>query len=56
MTSDELLVLDFDVEVKDNQLHVVDVHLHKVDGQARYTYDENDNRIELAPLGDEQLL
>jgi len=41
----ELYDLDLDVEHKDGQLSVVDVRVHKVGGQERYTYDENDNRI-----------
>ena len=41
----ELLDLDFDVELKDGELDVVDVRIHKLNGQPRYTYDENDNRI-----------
>lgn len=43
--SGELLDLDFDVKAKGNQLTVVDARIHKVDGQARYTYDDKDNRI-----------
>jgi len=45
--SEELLDLDFDVEAKGGQLKVVDERIHKLEGQARYTYDENDNRIPL---------
>lgn len=41
----KLLDLDLDVEHKDGNLSVVDVRIHKVDGNERYTYDENDNRI-----------
>ena len=43
----ELLDLDFDVNVNaaGDQLEVVDARIHKVAGQARYTYDEHDNRI-----------
>lgn len=41
----ELLDLDFDVEATDGTLSVADVRIHKLQGQARYTYDENDNRI-----------
>ena len=41
----ELLDLDFDVQVTGAQLTVVDQRIHKVAGQARYTYDEHDNRI-----------
>jgi len=43
--SGELLDLDFDVKVTGEQLKVVDQRIHKVAGQARYTYDEHDNRI-----------
>jgi hypothetical protein len=43
----ELLDLDFDVEGDGGQLDVVDVRIHKVEGQARYTYDEDDNRVPL---------
>lgn len=43
----ELLDLDFDIESKDGNLNVVDERIHKVEGQARYTYDEEDNRISL---------
>lgn len=41
----ELLDLDFDVKATGEQLKVVDQRIHKVAGQARYTYDEHDNRI-----------
>jgi len=44
----ELLDLDFDVEANDEQLEVVDTRIHKVNGQERYTYDEQDNRIPLS--------
>ena len=43
----ELLDLDFDVDASDGDSNVVDVRIHKVDGQARYTYDDNNNRIPL---------
>lgn len=43
----ELLDLDFDVTDEDGMLDVADVRIHKVNGQARYTYDEQDNRIPL---------
>ncbi len=43
----ELLDLDFDVDASGKELEVVDVRIHKVEGQARYTYDEHDNRIPL---------
>jgi len=45
--SGEMLDLDLDVEDKDGKLMVVDVRIHKLDGKARYTYDEKDNRIPL---------
>ena len=45
----DLLDLDFDVEaLPDGMLEVVDVRIHKVNGAARYTYDDQDNRIPLA--------
>ena len=40
--------LDLDVEaLSGGGLQVVDVRVHKEDRDARYTYDENDNRIPL---------
>lgn len=45
--SAEMLDLDLDVEDQNGTLHVVDVRVHKVSGQERYTYDANDNRIPL---------
>jgi len=45
--SGEVLDLDFDVADEDGVLEVVDVRIHKVSGQARYTYDDQDNRIPL---------
>lgn len=47
--SGEKLDLDIDVEDKDGQLNVADVRIHKVEGKERYTYDDNDNRIPVAP-------
>ncbi len=41
----ELLDLDFDVEAYDGELEVVDVRIHKVNGEPRYTYDDQSNRI-----------
>jgi len=40
---------DLDLDVADNagRLSVVDVRIHKVGGEPRYTYDDNDNRIPL---------
>jgi len=39
--------LDLDVADEGGTLSVVDVRIHKVGGEPRYTYDENDNRIPL---------
>jgi hypothetical protein len=48
--SDELVDLDFDVEAdEEGGLEVVDVRIHKVNNQPRYTYDEHDNRIPVTP-------
>ncbi len=47
LDSGELLDLDIDVALKGKKLEVSDVRIHKVSGNARYTYDENDNRIPL---------
>ena len=47
----ELLDLDFDVDAADGPLKVVDARIHKVNNQARYTYDDKDNRIPLTPAG-----
>jgi len=54
-TTGEVLDLDFDVEADAGGLHVEDVRIHKLEGQARYTYDEHDNRIPLAPTAQKQL-
>lgn len=43
----ELLDLDFDVDASGGDLNVVDVRIHKVDDEARYTYDDDDKRIPL---------
>lgn len=51
LLTDELLDLDFDVDASGDQLEVVDVRIHKLEGEARYTYDEHDNRIPLSPTG-----
>ena len=45
--SGELLDLDFDIEPKAGKLRVVDVRIHKVDGQACDTYDDHGNRVPL---------
>jgi len=47
VSTGEMLDLDFDVKAMLDDLSVVDVRIHKLDGNARYTYDENDNRISL---------
>ena len=47
VSSAEVLDLDFDIEASEGELSVVDVRIHKVNGQARYTYDDHDNRIPL---------
>lgn len=44
----QLLDLDFDVDAESGSLQVVETRIHKVDGQARYTYDEQDRRIPVA--------
>jgi len=49
----ELLDLDFDVNVTGEKLKVVDQRIHKVAGQARYTYDEHDNRVPVISKGNE---
>ena len=41
----ELLDLDFDVVADAGELDVTDVRIHKVNGEERYTYDSNSNRI-----------
>ena len=43
----ELYDLDLDVADIDGTLSVVEVRIHKVAGEARYTYDDDDNRIAL---------
>jgi len=43
----EMYDLDIDVADNDGVLSVADVRIHKVGGIARYTYDDNDNRISL---------
>jgi len=49
----ESLDLDFDVKAEGGKLSVVDQRIHKVAGQARYTYDEHDNRIPVTSKGSE---
>ena len=41
----EMLDLDFDVASHEGELEVTDTRIHKVNGQERYTYDANSNRI-----------
>lgn len=41
----QILDLDFDVEATADGLDVVDTRIHKVEGQARYTYDNQDRRV-----------
>ena len=48
--SGELLDLDFDVEAIGDQLLVTDTRIHKVNGNARYTYDANNNRVPAASV------
>lgn len=45
----QLLDLDYDVKATGMKLEVVDVRIHKVDGKARYTYDDKDRRIAVRP-------
>lgn len=47
VASGDVLDLDFDIEDLNNVLKVVDVRIHKDNGNPRYTYDANDNRIPL---------
>lgn len=41
----DLLDLDFDVSDANHELKVTDVRIHKDNGNPRYTYDSNDNRV-----------
>ena len=43
----ELLDLDFDISDSGEKLEVVAVRIHKDDGNPRYTYDDNDNLVQL---------
>ena len=45
--SGEMLDLDMDVQDNNGSLRVVDIRIHKVNGEPRYTYDADDNRIPL---------
>jgi len=47
MKSGDLLDLDFDIEDQNGILKVVDIRIHKDNGNPRYTYDDNDNMIPL---------
>jgi hypothetical protein len=44
----ESLDLDIDVAAEHGALKIVDVRIHKLEGNARYTYDDQDNRIPAA--------
>lgn len=44
VTGDEL-DLDFDISDTGSSLNVVEVRIHKDNGNPRYTYDDNDNMI-----------
>ncbi len=46
--SGDELDLDFDISDQDGELKVVDIRIHKDNGKARYTYDDNDNMIPLS--------
>ncbi|MFT7638274.1 MAG: hypothetical protein ACI9Y8_002065 [Candidatus Omnitrophota bacterium] len=46
--SGDELDLDFDISDQAGDLKVVDIRIHKDNGQARYTYDDNDNMIPLS--------
>jgi len=48
VNSGDELDLDFDIEDNDGELSVVDVRIHKDNGNPRYTYDQNDNMIPLS--------
>jgi hypothetical protein len=50
--SGDELDLDFDVEDKDGELNVVDIRIHKDNGNPRYTYDDNDNMIPISETAD----
>jgi len=45
--SGEMLDLDLDVAAHHGMLIVKEVRIHKLEGEPRYTYDDNDNRIPL---------
>jgi len=45
VNSGDELDLDFDIADESGALSVVAIRIHKDNGQARYTYDDNDNMI-----------
>ena len=45
----QLLDLDFDVKAEGGNLSVVDTRIHKVDGKARYTYEDDGTRVPVPP-------
>ena len=47
VNTNEMYDLDLDVADQGGTLSVVDVRIHKVNGEPRYTYDDHDNRIPL---------
>ena len=49
ITTEDQLDLDFDIADTGKDLKVVAVRIHKDNGKPRYTYDDNDNLIPLAP-------
>ena len=44
----DLLDLDFDLEASDEGLEIMDLRIHRVNDQPRYTYDEQGNRLPAA--------
>jgi len=49
VASGDELDLDFDISDTGEALEVVEIRIHKDNGVARYTYDDNDNMIPLLP-------
>ncbi len=47
VTNGDELDLDFDIADEGGVLRVVAIRIHKDNGNPRYTYDENDNMIQL---------
>jgi len=41
----DLLDLDFDIQDEGGNLTVADIRIHKDNGDPRYTYDDQDNRV-----------